>query len=138
VLALGRSDFNHEVAALDVTEVTQSLTEGLSQAGGIMAGDQVADSGNLGRLLSLHRNRAEEPTEDKGDDEGQPDWTHLLLVSSSKPNAQAERPAEPVRSSLLLGSHSGQRHCISTRLPRRRARGSTSESSGRARARSSD
>jgi len=28
-LPLGISVFNHEVAALDVTEVTQSLTEGL-------------------------------------------------------------------------------------------------------------
>src|SRR5712691_229950 len=32
-LPLGRSVFNHEVAALDVTEVTQALDEGLSQLG---------------------------------------------------------------------------------------------------------
>src|SRR5438445_683140 len=32
-LPLGRSVFDHEVAALDVTEVTQSLKEGLSQVG---------------------------------------------------------------------------------------------------------
>ena len=33
-LPLGRSVFNHDVAALDVTEVTQSLEEGLSQVRG--------------------------------------------------------------------------------------------------------
>ena len=32
-LPLGISVFNHDVAALDVTEVTQSLTEGLWQVG---------------------------------------------------------------------------------------------------------
>ena len=32
-LPLGISVFNHDVAALDVTEVTQSLTEGLAQVG---------------------------------------------------------------------------------------------------------
>ena len=33
-LPLGISVFDHDVAALDVTEVTQSLTEGLAQVGG--------------------------------------------------------------------------------------------------------
>jgi hypothetical protein len=33
-LPLGISVFDHEVAALDVTEITQSLTEGLAQGGG--------------------------------------------------------------------------------------------------------
>jgi hypothetical protein len=33
-LPLGISVFNYDVAALDVTEVTQSLTEGLVQVGG--------------------------------------------------------------------------------------------------------
>ncbi len=33
-LPLGISVFNHDVAALDVTEVTQSLTEGLVVGGG--------------------------------------------------------------------------------------------------------
>ena len=33
-LPLGRSVFDHEVATLYVTEVTQSLTEGLCQVGG--------------------------------------------------------------------------------------------------------
>ena len=33
-LPLGISVFNHDVATLDVTEVTQSLTEGLRQVGG--------------------------------------------------------------------------------------------------------
>ena len=63
------------------------MTEGLSQAGGtIQAGDQVADSGDLGRLLSLHRKHAKKATERESDDQGQPDWTHLPLVSSRKPN----------------------------------------------------
>ena len=33
-LPLGISVFDHDVATLDVTEVTQSLTEGLWQVGG--------------------------------------------------------------------------------------------------------
>ena len=33
-LPLGISVFDHDVAALDVTEVTQSLTEGLCAGGG--------------------------------------------------------------------------------------------------------
>jgi hypothetical protein len=56
VLPLGISVFNHDVAALDVTEVTQSLTEGLVQVGGSQVGVQVAYSRDLGRLLGLGRN----------------------------------------------------------------------------------
>ena len=53
-LPLGISVFNHEVAALDVTEVTQSLEEGLLQVGiSGQVGRQVADSSDLGRLLRL-------------------------------------------------------------------------------------
>ena len=63
-LPLGISVFDHEVAALDVTEVTQSLKEGLSQVGVIgPVARQVAYSSDLDRLLGLGRNRAEEPTE---------------------------------------------------------------------------
>ena len=53
-LPLGISVFDHDVAALDITEVTQSLTEGLGQMG--TAGQlarQVAYSSDLGRLLRL-------------------------------------------------------------------------------------
>jgi hypothetical protein len=52
-LPLGISVFNHDVAALDVTEVTQSLTEGLVVVGAKgQVGRQVAYSSDLGRLLS--------------------------------------------------------------------------------------
>ena len=53
-LPLGISVFDHDVAALDVTEVTQSSTEGLGQVGtsGQVA-RQVAYSSDLGRLLSV-------------------------------------------------------------------------------------
>src|SRR5439155_26982325 len=51
-LPLGISVFDHEVAALDVPEVTQSLTEGLVRVGGNgQVGRQVAYSRDLGRLL---------------------------------------------------------------------------------------
>src|SRR5216683_2432137 len=51
-LPLGISVFNHDVAALDVTEVTQSLTEGFAQAGGSgQVARQKAYSRDLGRLL---------------------------------------------------------------------------------------
>ena len=53
-LPLGISVFDHDVAALDVTEVTQSLTEGLAQVGASgQVGRQVAYSSDLGRLLRL-------------------------------------------------------------------------------------
>src|SRR4030095_13383642 len=51
-LPLGISVFDHQVAALDVTEVTQSLTEGLLHDGiSGQVGRQVAYSSDLGRLL---------------------------------------------------------------------------------------
>src|SRR5712691_12584158 len=54
-LPLGISVFDHEVAALDVTEVTQSLTEGLVQVGASgQVGPQPAYSSDLGRLLGLN------------------------------------------------------------------------------------
>jgi hypothetical protein len=53
-LPLGIPVIDHDVAALDVTEVTQSLTEGLWQVGtsGHVA-PQVAYSSDLGRLLGV-------------------------------------------------------------------------------------
>src|SRR5262245_14956898 len=69
-LPLGVSHFNHDVAAFDVTEVTQSLTEGLWQVGtsGQVA-NQVAYPGDLDRLLGLggERHREDAPTH-KGDE----------------------------------------------------------------------
>ncbi len=63
-LPLGISVFNHDVAALDVTEVTQSLEEGVAQVGASgQAGRQVAYSSDLGRLLGLGGERCgEKPT----------------------------------------------------------------------------
>ncbi len=53
-LPLGISVFNHDVATLDVTEVPQSLEEGLGQVGiGGQVEPQVAYSSDLGRLLGL-------------------------------------------------------------------------------------
>jgi len=53
-LPLGISVFNDDVATLDVTEVTQSLTEGLSLVGiKGQVGHQVAYSSDLGRLLGV-------------------------------------------------------------------------------------
>src|SRR4029450_9058463 len=57
-LPLGISVFDHDVAALDVTEVTQSLKEGLSQVGksGQVA-RQEAYASDLDRLLRLDGER---------------------------------------------------------------------------------
>ena len=53
-LPLGISVFNHDVAALDIPEVTQSLEEGVAQVGARgQVGRQVAYSSDLGRLLGL-------------------------------------------------------------------------------------
>src|SRR5713226_4618101 len=63
-LPLGISVFNHDVAALDVTEVTQSLEEGLWQVA--ISGQvarQVAYSSGLGRLLRLGGERRAEQGE---------------------------------------------------------------------------
>jgi hypothetical protein len=57
-LPLGIAEFDHEVAALDVTEVTQSLTEGLARPG--TKGQvlpQPAYSSDLGRLLGVRGDR---------------------------------------------------------------------------------
>jgi hypothetical protein len=72
-LPLGRSGFDHEVAALDVTEVTQSLEEGLSQVG--ISGQverQVAYSSDLGRLLCLGGERGDDDAASEHRDEGAP------------------------------------------------------------------
>jgi hypothetical protein len=69
-LPLGISVFDHEVAALDVTKVTQSLEEGLSQVGGSgQVGRQVAYSSDLGRRLRFgDERRGEEATSDASDE----------------------------------------------------------------------
>jgi hypothetical protein len=73
VLSLGISVFDHDIAALDVTEVTQSLEEGLSQVGGSgQVGGQVAYSNDLGRLLGLDCERCGEEATRQGAEEGSP------------------------------------------------------------------
>jgi hypothetical protein len=70
-LPLGISVFDHEVAALDVPEVTQSLEEGLSQVGasGVR---QHAYSSDLGRLLGLYSERRGEEAASQSADEHSP------------------------------------------------------------------
>ena len=72
-LSRGISGFDHEVAALDVTEVAQPLPEGRWQLGnpGQVAG-QVAYSSDIGRLLGLGGKRADEAPEEKGETEDDP------------------------------------------------------------------
>ena len=66
----GISVFNYEVAALYVTEVTQSLTEGLVQVGvSGPVGPQVAYSIDLPRLLRLGGQRCGERTSHRGQQE---------------------------------------------------------------------
>jgi hypothetical protein len=75
-LPLGISVFDHQVAALDVTEVTQSLTEGLLHDGiSGQVGRQVAYSSDLGRLLGLGCPRRGEEAEDE-DDRERSAWDH--------------------------------------------------------------
>jgi hypothetical protein len=72
-LPLGISVFDHDVAALDVTEVMQSLTEGLVQletSGQV--GRQVAYSSDFGRLLGLSGERGGEEPACHGSDERPP------------------------------------------------------------------
>src|SRR5262249_17508102 len=77
-LPLGRSEFDQEVAALDVAEVTQSLTEGLCHLG--ISGRvvrQQAYPNDLRRLLGLGSEQAEEPTEGEDDAKGESQSYHL-------------------------------------------------------------
>jgi hypothetical protein len=71
-LPLGISVLDHDVAPLDVTEVTQSLTEGLGQVGIGQAARQVAYSSDPGRLLRPGGERRGEEAASKGADEGPP------------------------------------------------------------------
>jgi hypothetical protein len=78
-LPLGVTILDHDVATFDVTEVTQSLPEGLMLVRGRRGqiDRQVAYSSDLGRLLSTGGTRAQEPAEEKSDAEGEPQPSHL-------------------------------------------------------------
>jgi hypothetical protein len=72
-LPFGISVFDHEVATLDVPEVTQTLTEGLAQVGAIgQVGRQVAYASDLGRLLGLGGEPRDEDHGAATRDEGSP------------------------------------------------------------------
>ena len=64
-LSLGIAVFDHDVTALDVTEVTQSLTESFERALVGKIARKVAYSGNLGRLLGV---RGERPRHSRSSD----------------------------------------------------------------------
>jgi hypothetical protein len=69
-LPLVTSVFDHDVAALDVAEITQSLAEGLALAGASgPAGPQVAYSSDLPRLLRLGEERPGERASQRGQQE---------------------------------------------------------------------
>jgi hypothetical protein len=70
VLPLGKSVLDYEVATLDVTEVAQSLEEGLSQAGGRgRIGRQVAYSRDPVCLLGPGGERCGDGTGQRGQQE---------------------------------------------------------------------
>ena len=65
--------FDHDVAALDVTEVTQSLEEGLSQVGTIgRVVPQPAYSSDLDRLLGLGGERRSKESRTRASEERAP------------------------------------------------------------------
>ena len=70
-MSLSRSVLDEDVLALDVTEVTKPLAEGLGEVGiRLEIGRQVTYSSDL--LLRLGRYRAEEAGDCQRDDEGKP------------------------------------------------------------------
>jgi hypothetical protein len=82
----GISVFNHEVATLDVTEVTQSFEEGFvilgESAWGVIP--QVAYSRDLGRLLGLGGERRGEEHCTSARKERAPVY-HYWITSSARP-----------------------------------------------------
>jgi hypothetical protein len=77
------SVFDHQVAALDVTKIPQSLTEGVGRLRFIaQAGLQIAYSSDLGRLLGLGAERRGK--EYSGDDQEVPALKAIHAFSSSK------------------------------------------------------
>src|SRR5215510_5822345 len=70
------SVFDHDVAALDITEITQSLAEGLALEDASGPAPQVAYASDLGRLLALRGERRKN-TESEHDREPDPPHEHL-------------------------------------------------------------
>jgi hypothetical protein len=72
-LPLGIAVFDHDMATLDVTEVTQPLEEGLVPVGASGPVErQVAYSGNLGRRLRVSGEGRGEKAADQGSEEPSP------------------------------------------------------------------
>src|SRR5262245_56466274 len=72
-LPLGVSVFNHDVAANDITKITQSLSEGLVHVGQSgQAVPQPAYSSDLGRLLGL----TDERRKNEAENDREPDPAH--------------------------------------------------------------
>jgi hypothetical protein len=82
-LPLGISVFDRDVAALDVTEVAQSLEEGLEPVGASGPVErQVAYASDLGRLLRLGGERRREEAARHGVEEGAA--MHYWITSSAR------------------------------------------------------
>src|SRR5262249_49548078 len=83
-LSLGISEFKYNVPALDVAEITQSLTEGLPKVGKRgPRGPQAAYSSNFPSLLALGGKRRGEETAGHGTEEC-PTF-HYSITSSAPP-----------------------------------------------------
>src|SRR5262249_30817138 len=93
-LPLSISVFDHDVSALDVTEITQSLTKGLGQVGATgQAARQVAYSSDLRRRLCLRGER-------RGEEDGAGDDLAPIDYSISA-SARASIEGGIVRASAL-------------------------------------
>src|SRR6266852_6528658 len=114
---LGISVFDHEVATLDVTEVTQSLTEGLVQVGiRGRVGPQPAYSSDLGRRLGLGGERCDDDAASEHRHEGAPlhHWVLAQVFCESGARgcgAWGNRAGSMQEPSLQAGRSVAERRC---------------------------
>src|SRR5919109_2025948 len=107
-LALRPAVLKDGVPAFQVTELPHGspelVHEELVRRGG--TADEQADRGDLSRWLCACRDCSEGKRRNKGEPRitGSPRDTPSTLIPPELPNAQAARPAQPVRSSLLLAA----------------------------------
>src|SRR6185295_14449951 len=134
-LPFGIPVFDHEVATLDVTEVTQSLTEGLAQVGASgQVGRQVAYASHLGRLLGLGSERRGEEAQSEDSDDGNPSDHHAATAVCWLTIAAILRKRKNVRSSpLRRGSAPAPSGPARRRYPAARARARSHRRCGAAR-----
>ncbi len=113
-LPLGISVFDHDVPALDVTEVTQSLTEGLWQVGSSgQVARQVAYSRDLGRLLGLGGERRGEEAASQRAEECTPSDHWMISSARIRSDCGIVRPRalavlRLMTSSNLVGCSTGR------------------------------